>query len=80
MIWMMKRAGLNNGNNRNWQFWQQHNHPIELATTKMINQKLEYLHLNPVKAGFVERPEHWYYSSARDYHGKKGLLDVEIIF
>jgi len=77
--WMMELAGLKNGNNNDWQFWQQHNHPIELGSTKMINQKLEYLHFNPVKAGFVEHPKDWKYSSAKDYYGKKGLLDIVII-
>jgi len=80
MLWMMKSAGLNNGNNNDWQFWQQHNHPIELFSSKIIYQKLIYLHFNPVKAGFVERPEYWKYSSAKDYFGEKGLLDVEIIY
>ncbi|HBX67574.1 MAG TPA: transposase, partial [Balneolaceae bacterium] len=80
MTWMMKRAGLKNGNNHNWQFWQQHNHPIELTSGNMIHQKLEYLHFNPVKAGFVKHPKHWKYSSADDYYGGKGILDIEIIY
>ncbi|MEO6328074.1 MAG: transposase [Ginsengibacter sp.] len=28
MLWMMERAGKKNGNNNDWQFWQQHNNPI----------------------------------------------------
>ena len=39
---------------------------------------MNYLHENPVKAGFVEHPDDWLYSSARDYAGKKGLLDIVI--
>ena len=31
LLWMMERAGKKNGNNTNWQLWQQHNHPIELS-------------------------------------------------
>ena len=42
----------------------------------MLKQKLDYIHQNPVVAGFVEEPEHWIYSSARDYEGEKGLIDV----
>ncbi len=80
MIRMMTMADLNNGNNRDWQFWQQNNHPIELSTNKIIDQKLEYLHYNPVVAGYVESPEHWLYSSAKDYYGKKRLLEVELIY
>ena len=48
---------------------QQHNHHIELLSNKIIDQKLEYLHYNPVVAGYVESPEHWMYSSARNYYG-----------
>ncbi len=80
LLWMFKRAGIRNRNNKEWQFWQQHNHPIELSSNKVIDQKLEYLHYNPVVAGYVESPEHWMYSSARNYYGKQGLLDIELAF
>jgi REP element-mobilizing transposase RayT len=76
ILWMLKRAGKKNSNNNNWQLWQQHNHPIELSENQMIDQRMDYLHNNPVKAGFVEYPQEWLYSSARDYCGKKGLLDI----
>jgi len=39
-------------------------------------QKIEYIHNNPVERGYVDRPEHWWYSSARDYLGQEGLLRV----
>ena len=74
---MMLDAGKQNSNNRNFQLWQQDNHPIELSTEKMMHQKLDYLHDNPVEAGFVEKAEDWLYSSARQYHtGQKGFLDI----
>lgn len=53
MLWMFKRAGARNSNNKVYQFWQQDNHPIELSTNKMIEQRLNYLHENPVTAGLV---------------------------
>ncbi len=59
--------------------WQFGNHPIELFNTQVAQQKLNYLHLNPVKAEIVEHPEEYLYSSARDYVGKPGLLEVEMI-
>ena len=43
----------------------------------MIDQKLEHLHTNPVEAGYVDNPEYWLYSSARNYYGKQGLLEIE---
>ena len=74
MISMMQKAGKNNSNNNGFQFWQQHNQPIELFTKKVIQQKLEYIHNNPVVEGFVEKPEEYLYSSAKDYAGMKGIL------
>ena len=79
MIWMMERAGKKNGNNSDWQLWQQHNKPIELTSNDMMDQKLDYIHMNPVEAGFVSEPEHWVYSSAIDYSGNKGLLDIKLL-
>ena len=73
---MMQQAGLKNSNNKDWQLWQQDNHPIELMTAEMFHQKLNYIHFNPVVAGFVENEEDYLYSSARDFHDKKGLIEL----
>lgn len=79
LLWMMTRAGSKNSNVKNRQFWQQHNKPIELWSAEVIDQKLDYIHNNPVEAGFVLEPEYWKYSSAIDYSGGKGLLEIDYI-
>ena len=79
MLWMMERAGKKNGNNNDWQFWQQHNKPVALLNPEMFHQKLTYIHNNPVKAGFVEKPEDWLCSSAGDFYSKKGLIELSYI-
>lgn len=79
LLWMMRRAGKNNSKNTIFQFWQQDNHPIELWDNYMMDQKLEYVHQNPVVAGIVDEPEHYLYSSARAYAGIKGLLNIKLI-
>jgi putative transposase len=79
MLWMIERAGKKNSNNSGFQFWQQHNQPIELYDNNIMEQKLDYLHNNPVEEGFVDKPEDYVYSSARDYAGIKGMIDVELI-
>ena len=67
-------------NNYDFQFWQQHNHPIVLDNAFIINQKIEYIHNNPVLAGFVNNPEDWKYSSAMDFTKEgKGILDLAIV-
>ena len=67
MTAMFEEAGRRKANVKNMQFWQQDNHPIGLWSTDIFNQKLNYIHNNPVKAGFVTSPEDWKYSSARNY-------------
>ena len=79
MVWMMERAGKKNGNNVAWQFWQQHNKPLEIFNSEMFYQKLNYIHNNPVEAGFVEKAEAYIYSSAGDFYGKKGLIELAYI-
>ena len=68
--------GSKNSRNQDFQLWQQHNHPIEISSDYMFDQKVNYIHANPVKAGIVEYPESWKWSSAIDYNGGKGLLDI----
>jgi putative transposase len=46
------------------QFWARDNYPEEIETDWFFRQKEEYIHQNPVRAGFVARPEDWYFSSA----------------
>ena len=47
--------------------WQRGYHPVAIKSEAFFNQKLDYIHANPVRKGFVERPECWKYSSARNY-------------
>lgn len=76
---MLKKAGYNNSNNNDFQLWQQNNHPIEMSQSEMMTQRVNYIHNNPVKAGFVIDPVHWKWSSAYDYSGgKQGLIDLEM--
>jgi putative transposase len=69
LMWFFAREGRFNPNNKEFQFWQQYSHPVELATNEMIDQRLEYVHNNPVRAGIVLSPEHYLYSSAINYVG-----------
>ena len=81
--WMLKvftEAGRANANNIMFQFWQQDNHPIELDSSKEIEQKLEYIHENPVKHGFANSPECYDWSSAIDYAGGKGFVKIEMLY
>jgi REP element-mobilizing transposase RayT len=63
---------------REYQFWQEGCHAELILNDKMMRQKLDYIHMNPVKRGYIERPEHWCYSSAGHYLGKDGLLQIDL--
>ncbi|OAI40479.1 transposase [Planctomycetaceae bacterium SCGC AG-212-D15] len=58
------------------QLWQEGSHPEQIQGDEMMRQKLEYTHNNPVRRGYVDDPVHWRYSSARDYAGMPGLIEV----
>jgi len=60
-----------------YQVWQEGIHPKLIRDERMLRQCIEYVHYNPVKRGYVDRPEHWRYSSARDYAGNKGLVVID---
>ncbi|MFT5737574.1 MAG: putative transposase [Maribacter sp.] len=77
LLWMMERAGKKKSNVVNRQFWQQHNKPIELWSNKVIKQKIDYIHNNPVEAGFVTDPLDWKYSSARNYAEDETILKID---
>ena len=76
---MIKRRGKKNIRNRAHQIWQQDNHPKELFSNKFKDRKLNYVHNNPVKAGLVDKPERYAWSSAKDYAGGTGLVKVEYL-
>ena len=60
-----------------YQLWQEGSHPEEIYSEAMLLQKIEYIHNNPVRRGYVDEPTQWRYSSARNYEGKEGLLEVK---
>ncbi len=62
---------------REYQFWQEGSHPQQIPSDEIMRQKIEYIHFNPVKRGYVDDPVHWRYSSARNYAGMQGLIEVD---
>ncbi|WP_237275717.1 REP-associated tyrosine transposase [Tenacibaculum ovolyticum] len=75
---MLERAGSKKSNVKKRQFWQQHNKPIELWNEKVIQQKINYIHNNPVESGFVTDPVDWKYSSARNYQDDQTVLEIDL--
>jgi hypothetical protein len=77
LLWMLERAGKKSGNVTQFQFWQQHNQPIELWSDKAIKQKIDYIHNNPVISGLVSDSFHYKYSSARKYQDDNSILEID---
>jgi REP element-mobilizing transposase RayT len=65
---------------RTYQLWQEGSHPQQIQGEEMMRQKVEYIHNNPVKREYVDDPVHWRYSSARNYMGLPGLLEVTVVW
>jgi REP element-mobilizing transposase RayT len=59
-----------------FQFWQTGSHPKQIQTRKMMIQKIDYIHFNPVRRGYVDDPLYWRYSSACNYSKGTSLIPV----
>ena len=79
LLWMFRVAGAKKSNVKKYQFWQQDNHPIEIWSLPVFEEKLNYIHQNPVKSGFVENAWEWKYSSAKNYSDDmSAVLEIDI--
>nr|WP_238388679.1 transposase [Roseimaritima ulvae] len=67
---------LRNKVDQKHQLWQEGSHPEMIETEQMMWQKIEYIHGNPLRRGFVDDPIHWRYCSARNYAQLPGIIDV----
>lgn len=76
---LLRKAGSDNTKNKEFQIWRQDNHPMELYSNHFIDQKLNYIHDNPVVEGIVENPEDYLYSSARNYSGMDGAIEIDFL-
>jgi putative transposase len=79
--WLLDRFSFEARRTRraeNFKVWTDDNHAIDLSSIDVM-QKINYIHENPVRAGWVYQPEEYVYSSAMDYAGRKGLVELVVI-
>ena len=62
---------------KKYKFWQETNHAVLLDTNEMIEQRINYTHENPVRALIVGEAHEYLFSSARDYAGETGYVEVQ---
>ena len=80
--WLIDRCGFLAANDRKityFKLWQEGSYIETISTYSFYEQKLNYIHMNPVRQEITELPEEYLYSSARNYMGRKGLLDVIVM-
>jgi REP element-mobilizing transposase RayT len=75
---LFKKAGEDLKGITNYKFWQDGNHPEEITSNNFFNEKLDYIHNNPVAELIVEKPEDYYFSSARNYAGLNNEIEIVI--
>jgi putative transposase len=64
LLYLFRYFKQHNTHNKEFQFWQQHNHPIDLTDTPMLQQKIDYIEQNPVVGGLVTDAVYYTFSSA----------------
>jgi REP element-mobilizing transposase RayT len=74
-----KKEAAKSSNTTNFQFWRHDNKPIELWSNEVIQQKIDYIHSNPVKDKIFDLPEDYYFSSVRNYAGLDNDLEVILL-
>ncbi len=80
MLHQFKYYASRHTRNETYQLWEHDNHPVELISPAFTQQKIDYIHQNPVRAGLVYRAEDYVYSSASNYAGIDQIIDVDCLF
>ncbi len=75
----LRRAKLKHKRQSQFQVWNEGVHPMQIYNYWFMEQKLNYIHQNPVKAGLVNKPEDWEFSSARNYIRGRGTITITIV-
>ncbi len=64
LLYLFQFFGKKNEQYSKYHFWQYTNHPVELYTNAVIDQKIYYIHQNLARAGIVTDEHYYLYSSA----------------
>ena len=80
MLHQFKYYASRHSRNEKYQLWEHDNHFVECSSPAFTQQKIDYIHDNPARAGLVYRPEDYVYSSASNYAGIDQIIDVDCLF
>ena len=77
---MFRNVAEQKGLNQNYKVWKDGFHPISIYSESFLRKKLDYIHYNPVRKGYVLEPQHWFYSSAGNYMGNSHTaLNIDLL-
>jgi len=79
LLMIFRYSASKHKRNNEFQVWTHENHAVELDDLKMIDQRIDYIHMNPVKSGIVLKPEEYVYSSAKNYAGMESVMEIDMI-
>jgi REP-associated tyrosine transposase len=80
LLHFFQETSLRRAGNTEAKVWQDGFHPILLPNQDWFLQKLDYLEANPVRKGYVDQPEHWRFSSARNrLLGDHDVLEIDYL-
>jgi len=79
MLDVFEKAAGNHKRNSKYQLWAHENHAVHIYSDTFVRQRLEYIHMNPVRAGIVDKPEDYLYSSARNYAELDSVMPIELL-
>lgn len=79
LLYMFRFFANKTNQNKDYKVWTGDNHPEEITSREFLLEKLNYIHQNPVRAGWVRNPEDYLYSSASNYANGKGLMEIDYL-
>jgi REP element-mobilizing transposase RayT len=80
LLAVLKSAATQTAWHQDLKVWQDGYHPKAISSDAMMQQKLDYIHANPVRKGFVGAVEDWKWSSARNYfRGDHSVLEIDLV-
>lgn len=79
LLYMFEFFGKRTNANEKYKLWTNDNHPEIIYSADFLKTKLDYIHNNPVRAGILQDPSDYLYSSASVYEGQKGLIDIDLL-
>lgn len=74
----LMRGKRNHKKESTYQIWEEGSYPKQVNTYQKMENFINYIHFNPVNAGFVDRPEYWRCSSAVNYLGQNGIISITL--